>query len=305
MNTMKKKKKITVSIGIPAYNEEKNIKNLLGDILGQKQRRWQLKEIIIYSDGSTDKTVTLANQIESPFIKIVTQEVRRGKPLCVNEIIRDTKGEIIVLFDADVRLAGKNVIERLLFDFENDEKVMLAGGNKKPFPPKNFLEEGIYSTFNVFYDSKINLNGGNNVFGCQGGCIAIRKKFAETIHLPDTINNDAFLYLLCKQRGYRFRYIDDAIVYYKMATNLKDYLKQLFRATPKSAEIFLKKYFGDLVAKEFHRPPLFYLTSIFRAFIARPLPTIFIILVNLMAWPFIPFMAKKYTTRWPIAESTK
>ena len=49
-------KKLTVSVGIPAYDEEANIKSLLEAILQQRQENFILKSIIVVSDGSTDRT---------------------------------------------------------------------------------------------------------------------------------------------------------------------------------------------------------------------------------------------------------
>ena len=49
-------KKQTVTIGIPAYNEEQNIGVLLSKLLAQKQIHYKLKEILIYLDGSIDHT---------------------------------------------------------------------------------------------------------------------------------------------------------------------------------------------------------------------------------------------------------
>lgn len=48
-------KKLSVSVGIPAYNEEQNIASLIFGILKQKVNNITLKEIIVISDGSTDK----------------------------------------------------------------------------------------------------------------------------------------------------------------------------------------------------------------------------------------------------------
>ena len=53
---MKKHKKLTVTIGIPAYNEEKNIGRLLRALLRQKTNGLSIKKIIVISDASTDKT---------------------------------------------------------------------------------------------------------------------------------------------------------------------------------------------------------------------------------------------------------
>lgn len=48
--------KIDVSIGIPAYNEERNIGRLLTAILNQKTQSVNISQIVVVSSGSTDKT---------------------------------------------------------------------------------------------------------------------------------------------------------------------------------------------------------------------------------------------------------
>lgn len=295
---------INVSVGVAAYNEEKNIARLLAGVLNQKQLGWKLKEILVYCDGCTDNTVIYATEAKSRYVKVFDDKKRRGKSYRIGQVFKKFSSEILVLFDADLELSGRNVITKLVSGFE-DLGVMLVSGNPKPFSPKNFIQEGIYSTHEVFYESRIKMRGGNNIFGCQGGCLAVRRVFAKKVNHPDVISGDAYLYLECITKGFKFKYIDDAVVYYKLANNLADYLKQLFRATPQSVSIFLSEYFGDKVKQEFRRPLLFYSISIAKAFIKRPLPTIFIIIINFLAKPFIPFMTKKYVAIWPTALSTK
>ena len=47
----------SITIGIPAYNEEANIKYLLKLLLNQKIKNAAIHEVIVVSDGSTDGTV--------------------------------------------------------------------------------------------------------------------------------------------------------------------------------------------------------------------------------------------------------
>lgn len=56
-------KKLTVTIGIPAYNEEQNIGHLLVNIFNQSTSIAILDEIIIVSDGSTDNTIKAIKKI--------------------------------------------------------------------------------------------------------------------------------------------------------------------------------------------------------------------------------------------------
>lgn len=300
-----KNKIIFVSVGIPAYNEVSNIKNILLDVLNQSNAGWSLKEIIVSCEGSTDHTAERAKEIHSPYITIIRGKRRKGKSYALNGIFLRAKGDLIVLFDADHRLGHKNVISQLVSVFRLKKNIALVAGNRQPFPPKNFIERGIFSTFKVFYKSRLSIQSGRNIFACQGGCIALRTSFAKSLMLPPIINDDAYMYLTCVTNGYRFEYVDDAVAYYKSAKTIGDYLKQLFRSRPESVHLFLKQYFGDRVKEEFHRPFKLYIAEIFKAFLEDPFPTAFIIMVNVLATPFIPILAPRYRSSWPMATSTK
>jgi len=70
-----------ITIGIPAYNEEKNIGNLLNDILNQKLEHNILEKILVISDNSTDKTDEIVSSFMKRYdnIQLIRIEKRREK----------------------------------------------------------------------------------------------------------------------------------------------------------------------------------------------------------------------------------
>ena len=60
---MKSRKKLTVTIGIPAYNEQENISCLLRSIIKQKAWSYRLQSVVVVCDGSTDGTLGKARII--------------------------------------------------------------------------------------------------------------------------------------------------------------------------------------------------------------------------------------------------
>lgn len=299
------KKRLKVTIGIPAYNEEKNIALLIRDILNQTTIGWVLKEIIVVDDNSSDDTVSKVKSFNNSAIKLISHKKRGGKTVAFKEMIKGFKGDILIQFDADERLGGKTVVEKVVKEFQQFSNAMLVSGNKCPEYPYSFLQRGLYSTYKVFHESKLKIKDGNNIFGCQGGFIALRKQFTKNLKLRKVISEDAYLYLECKRQGYDFRYIDSARVYYKLANSLSDYLSQFFRSTPESVDIFLRKYFGNMAKEEFHRPLVFYSSAVVGVLLDDPLPTLYVILIYLLAKPFIPLMTKRYKGYWSVATSTK
>lgn len=84
-----------VSIIIPAYNEEKVIKNCIASLLEQSYKN---QEVIIIDDGSTDKT----RDIIKKFPVKLYQQNHLGAGSARNLGAKHAKGEILVFVDADM-----------------------------------------------------------------------------------------------------------------------------------------------------------------------------------------------------------
>lgn len=296
-------KKISVTVGIAAHNEQSNIERILHAILGQKGS-YRLESILVYCDGCTDQTAERARSILSDRIQVVDDGKRVGKVARVNQIIEHAKGDIVLILDADLEIAQDSLIQKIVDAF-SDSRVMLVGGDTRPYEPKTFFERGVYATFSVFEASRKTCKNGHNIFGCNGGCIAVRSSFGKTITIPNVINEDDYLYFSCISRGYLFRHVPDATVYYKLPGNLGDYLKQSFRSDPAAVTQNFTKYFGDLVKTEYSRPFTTYFIHVARAFLHAPFAALYIMLIKALCIPFYPLISKRYKLEWYTAKSTK
>lgn len=293
----------TVTIGLAAHNEEKNIVSVLRSILSQKRDGWKMKEIIVACDGCTDKTAALAKTLTG--VTVVDGKERKGKAYQVSRIIQKAKGELVVLFDADIGMKDANIITRLVHGFANDPSVAVVGGNPRPVHPETFFERAVYSTFLVFEQGRKTKNGGHNVFGCCGACMALRTSFGKMLSFDGVLTEDDYIYLSCLARGLQFRHIPSAVVYYKLPRLLADYLRQCFRSNPEAACLNFRDTFGSLVEAEYHRPLSSYARSVLTSLRTYPLETLYIIVVNLITKPFYPILAKQYRISWWTAKSTK
>lgn len=120
--TNKLKKYPSVSITVPAYNEEKNIASTLKSLINLNYPKEKL-EIIVVNDGSKDKTKEVVEKLKKQHatydIKLVNQK-NRGKGSALNAGLKIAKGEFFVCLDAD-SVASKDILINLLPYFENNE----------------------------------------------------------------------------------------------------------------------------------------------------------------------------------------
>lgn len=301
----KMKKIVKVSVGICAYNEEQNIASVIKDVLAQKSDSWMLSEILVYSDGSEDNTAEIVKKIAYKKIKLIEGKSRKGKTFRLNQMFRAFKGDILIMFDADIKLVGKKVMTKIVNEFRRDNSVMLIGGNSFPITPKTFFQKAVFTTFQVFYDSRFWFRNGHNVFGCTGSCLSLRKELANKLSLPNIVNEDVYIYLACINEGYKFRYVDDAKVKYKLPLNLIDYIRQVLRSEPRAVHYDLSTHFSNIIHQELDRPFLSYFKSILKVFFMNPVGVLLMILINLLCIPFFSIVHKKYSLSWFTAESTK
>lgn len=95
---------ITLSIVIPAYNEEQRIGPALRQIIDYLKGRKSTAEIIVVDDGSTDRTASLARSIltDWPLSRVISFEKNQGKGAAVKIGVLQARGELILLTDADL-----------------------------------------------------------------------------------------------------------------------------------------------------------------------------------------------------------
>ncbi|HSB83265.1 MAG TPA: glycosyltransferase family 2 protein [Nitrosarchaeum sp.] len=115
----------TVSVIIPAYNEEKVILHTIEALL---ETKYPKKEIIFVDDGSKDRTLDIAMQYKDK-ISVLHKE-NGGKASALNYGLVYAKGEIIVIVDADT-IIGRNSLKEIVKGFQVDEHVAAVAGNIK------------------------------------------------------------------------------------------------------------------------------------------------------------------------------
>ena len=98
-----------VSILIPAFNAQEWVAETLQSAIAQA---WPHKEIIVVDDGSTDQTLAIAKQFESPGVRVVTQK-NQGAAAARNAALSFSQGDYIQWLDADDLLAPDKITKQM------------------------------------------------------------------------------------------------------------------------------------------------------------------------------------------------
>ncbi len=210
-----------VSVGVPAYNEEDNIRRCLEAILAQDMGGHELLEVIVVSSGSTDATdaIVSAMAAEDPRVRLLRQEERRGKASANNLFMASAGGDVLIQLNADA-LVSEGAFAHLLRPLE-DPEVGVAVGR---LASVNDVE-GLFgfSAHLMFYLHHRVSSAAPKM--CE--LFAIRN---IGVRMPEDINTDEdwighhFL-----GEGYRIVYVPEAVSNLKGATNLRDFLHQRAR----------------------------------------------------------------------------
>lgn len=209
-------KRLRVSVGIAAYNEESNIGRLLESFLTQQLKQVTISEIIVISSGSTDKTNAIVKKIASknPWIKLICQKKRLGKASAVNILLSQAKEDILVLSSADIILKERT-LEYLIAPLRK-KAVGIVGSHPIPLNDKKTFF-GFASHLQWSLHHAISLHSPK-----MGECIAFRKIFKQIPILSAV--DEANIESLIKGQGYKMVYASKAIVYNKGPEKLQDFI---------------------------------------------------------------------------------
>jgi glycosyltransferase involved in cell wall biosynthesis len=125
----------SIAIVIPCYNEAKGVVRSLDEIFETLNERNDF-EIITINDGSTDKTLDLLEEYacQKPQLHVINNKTNLGYGASLKKGIRQAKGEIIVITDADCTYPA-NQIPVLLAELDYvDMAVGARTGNKVQIP---------------------------------------------------------------------------------------------------------------------------------------------------------------------------
>lgn len=197
-------KPLTYSVGIMAYNEERNILRLLDAVLRQKTP-YKLQETVVVASGCTDRTCELVKNFSRKHnqIRMLHQPQREGKASAVNFFLKSVQSDLIILESADT-LPGDQAFARLLEPFE-DPEVGAAGARVLPLNQnKSFLDFYVQLFWELHHQIALD-------HPKCGELLAFRNCLPGIAQ--DTATDETWIVALLNSMGYKVVYVPQALVY--------------------------------------------------------------------------------------------
>lgn len=205
-----------VTVLITAHNEEAVIEEKIRNVLSCSYPRSRL-EVLVASDGSTDRTDELVWRFEEPEVRLFRVPVRSGKTGAQNQATEVIRGDIIIFTDADTRFEP-GLLEALVGPFVNpavggaDGRVLLSR------VPGSYVSENQ----GRYWSYELRLRETESRLGilavAAGACMAVRRDLFRPI--DPAYGEDCIVPLDVVLQGRRMVHVPEAIARDRMPHEL-------------------------------------------------------------------------------------
>lgn len=197
----------TVTILITAYNEEKAIRAKLENTL-QIDYAPEKLEILVASDGSTDKTDEIVKEFSARGVRLFRQEGRMGKTFTQNKAVERASGEIILFSDATTRYE-KDVLRVMLPNFADESIGCVAGKLVYVDESKSGVGKGAKSYWNYETFLKKSESLACSLIGASGCLYAVRRSAYQPMYAEAC--SDFLICTVVYKQGLRSIYEPEAV----------------------------------------------------------------------------------------------
>jgi len=241
------KKHVKLTVVIPAYNEEKVIKNTLERVYGFLSKKNYAWELIVVDDGSRDKTPDRVKAFKKG-VRLVRLSKNQGKGAAIRAGIKKSDSEFVIFTDADLSVPI-NFIDEFMKELQKGSSMVI--GSRRTKGSKVLVHQSKFrETLGRVFTFLAKVVTGSMVSDFTCGFKGFNKKAAEGIFsktLLDRWAYDAEIIFLAK-RG-RFR-VTEIPVQWK---NRQDTRVVLGNAVVTSLTDLLKIRLNDILGKYDHK----------------------------------------------------
>lgn len=272
-----------ITVGIPAYNEESNIRELLRSILAQRAKRYRLHAIHVVCDGCTDNTVAYAKSIAQEDQRVIVHErkKRSGKANALNFIFRKFHEDYLVITDADTLWNDRFSFEKMLGAFTASKQLRLVSPLNVAVLPDTIMGKFAYVSYRSFQDAYLKLNNGNNFYSSMAAHM-IAGSLVRSFRFPKgTIADQLYLHAKAVEHTPRaYRLIKSASVLFRPVDSFADWRISGVRSVA-GDRASLYSFFDQTKINDYTMPKSLLLVSTLRWFMKHPFWTVGSVIMNI------------------------
>ena len=216
----------TLSIVIPAHNEEKRIPRTLDHILSWREGKDFATEIIVVNDGSTDDTAMVVKEYVTrhPSVVLIDHLINAGKGSAIRDGVMRAKGDVILFTDADDSTPIEDA-EKLLAEIRGGADVVI--GSRWVDPNLQTQPQPWYRRLNGrIYNLLLRSIVGLDLTDTQNGFKAFTQKAGKAIFSVQKIPGwgfDAESLFFAKKLGFKIVEVPVVYEYYSEGSKIRPY----------------------------------------------------------------------------------
>ncbi len=227
-----------LSVIIPAYNEEKHIKNTIQSIYGYLSDRKIDHEIIVVTDGSTDKTndIVLSMLPVVQNLELLSYQSNKGKGFAVRQGMLKAIGQYRLFTDAD-NATSIDHIEKMMPFFNEGYGVVIGSIAAKGSVVASGSEPIWRRLFGIMGNLFIQIMAVPGISDTQRGFKMVTGEVANKIFTKMTIDRWGFdieMLALARKLGYK---IKEVPVFWKNDSNSHVKLSAYFQVLLETVKI--------------------------------------------------------------------
>jgi biofilm PGA synthesis N-glycosyltransferase PgaC len=178
-----------VSVVIACHNEQRYIAARIKNLVECDYPR-ELIEIVVVSDGSTDRTAEVARRDASDRVRVVAYEEQKGKAIALNVGVENAAGEVIVFADARQSFE-RGAIKQLVANFADPRVGAVSGALLLDGGDGSSVGEGVGLYWKYEKWIRKSESRAASTIGATGAIYAIRRELWRV--LPEgTILDDVY-----------------------------------------------------------------------------------------------------------------
>lgn len=240
-----------ITVYFSALNEEENVKKRILNLLNCGYPKEKL-EIIVVSDGSTDKTVGRVEEVKKEYkdykIRVIVFEENKGRAAAQNKVSEIASNEILIATDAET-MFGQNYLQKIVQPFYYDQVGVVCGITE--YDCKN---SEIAKSIGIHRKMEHKVRDLQQKLGVMvktdGNNTAYRKEIWTEI--KDFEDVDQLIVLLARKKGFKAVQVNDAVCYEIPNLTTNQELKSRARMTRKGLLTMFNRWkFSDIVKDPF------------------------------------------------------